>query len=251
MIVANYILHYGMDYLGWSVKSIYDHVDKIFVVYTDQPSHGQGTNLKNLDSREDVMKSLYLFGDPKGKIQVVDGRFPNEGEHRNVVGKHFGTADLILVVDADEVWHENTIGKVISYCQNTPGIHCFKMPFIHFWRSFRYYLSDPSMPDRLIAPKQPPGTYRCVPKEFGPVFHFGYAREEKFIKYKIDIHGHKNEWRPEWFEQRFRAWPANRAMSDLHPTCHHSFWGVAQPFDVNNLPSVLRSHPYYTRDIIE
>jgi hypothetical protein len=252
MIVANYILHYGCDYLAYSVKSIYDHVDKIFVVYTDQPSHGHGTNLLNPETRADVMDALYVFGDPGNKIHVVDGRYAHEGQHRGVVGKHYGAADLILVVDADEIWHENTIGRIIEYCLKTTDVSCFKMPFIHFWRSFKYHLTDPCMPDRLYAPKRTAsyGTYRCVPAEFGPVFHFGYAREERFIKYKIDIHGHKGEWRPEWFESKFKAWPMDRSMSDLHPTCHQNFWGVAKPFELENLPNVLKTHPYYTKDII-
>ena len=249
MIVANYIIHYGNDYLSYSVKSIYDHVDKIFVVYTNHPSHGHGTNLVNPETRADIMYALYAFGDPKNKIEVVDGTFANEGQHRSVVGKHYSHADLILVVDADEVWHENTITKVIPWCLNHPNANCFKMSFIHFWRSFKYVLKDPCTPDRLICPKKRQGI-AYPPPEFGPVFHFGYAREERFIKYKIDIHGHKGEWRNDWFESKFKAWPANRNIGDVHPTCHYNFWGVPQPFDLNGLPSVLKTHPYYNLDII-
>ena len=250
MIVANYIIHYGYDYLPYSVKSIYDHVDKIFVVYTAHPSHGQGTKQVNPETRAEVINSLYLFGDPKNKIEVVDGTFANEGQHRSVINKHYPHSDLTLIVDADEIWHENTISKVIPWCQSQPA-HCFKMSFIHFWRSFKYVLRDPCYPDRLFKPKVAQGSIAYIPAEFGPVFHFGYAREERFIRYKIDIHGHKNEWRHDWFESKFRAWPTNRQIGDVHPTCHQNFWGVPQPFDLNDLPSVLKTHPYYNLDVIQ
>lgn len=248
MIIANYIVHYGSDYLGYSVKSIYDQVDEIFVAYTDQPSHGHGTNLKNPDSKDDVRNALFAFGDPKNKIKWHEGRYHNEGQHRDQIYKIYPTANLIVVADTDEIWNENTLTKSIEFALKQ-NVRTVRMSFIHFWRSFKYYVQDECMPDRFYLPGKPDG-FAYVPKEFGPVLHFGYAREERFIKYKIDIHGHKGEWRQDWFEGKFKAWPNNRQMSDLHPTCHRDFWKTPKEYDINTLPPVLKQHPYFTRDII-
>ncbi len=76
-------------------------------------------------------------------------------------------------------------------------------------------------------------------------FHMGYARSIKDIEYKINIHGHKNEWRAEWMEM-YRNW--KYGMNDVHPTCE-GIWNP-EPFDKTTLPELMRDHPYYDLEAI-
>jgi len=34
------VLHYGLDYLPYAIKSVYDHVDRFHVVYSPHPGRG-------------------------------------------------------------------------------------------------------------------------------------------------------------------------------------------------------------------
>ncbi len=44
------IVHYGADYLGYALKSIYDNVDQMHVIYTPHPSHGYRIDIPSIDS---------------------------------------------------------------------------------------------------------------------------------------------------------------------------------------------------------
>jgi len=105
MIIAFYALHYGSDYLGWSIKSIYDFVDKIYILHTEKPSYGHVSNLSNPDNMQKLIASANLFGDPKGKIKWIDGYWSNEVEHRKHVlqATSNDNPDMILTVDSDEI----------------------------------------------------------------------------------------------------------------------------------------------------
>lgn len=98
MRVESYtILHYGLDYVGSALRSVYDHVDTIHVVYSAHPSHGTQTNLTPPDSREDLMAAALDVG-PKVQWHDVD-RFWTEGPHRDYA-LSLCNGDLALVVDA-------------------------------------------------------------------------------------------------------------------------------------------------------
>jgi hypothetical protein len=243
MIVAYYPIHYGSDYLGYSLKSIYDHVDQIHILYTDRPSHGHGTRLANPDNLDKIKQASMLFGDPKNKIIWHHGHWSNEGQHRDTI---FGiaakaNANMVLAVDTDEIWDaqvlENAIKK--AYAGNC-RYNLIRM--LTFWRSFHKVATDEMMPVRIIMPNAPVGHNYLE----GRVYHFGYARTIDNIEYKLSIHGHRNEWRQDWIHT-FKEWPNSR-NTDLHPTCH-GMWDLTD-FDKSTLPHYMHQHPYYNLERI-
>lgn len=240
------IVHYGSDYLGWAIKSVYDQVDECHVVYTDKPSHGHGQVMKNPDSKQAIRESLFRFGDPQNKIKWTEGRWGNEGAHRMTANDlaQKAEADIVVVVDADEIWQAEGLRRSIEFARANEQ-RAYKAHMIHFWRSFGYVCRDQMMPDRIINRKGKPGTHNYLPNQKSPILHFGYARELKHIQYKISIHGHKNEWRPKWWE-RYQNW--HPGMDDMHPCCLN-IWNP-RPFDREELPKLLKDHPYYDLPII-
>lgn len=244
MIIAYYALHYGSDYLGYSIKSIYDFVDKIYILYTDKPSHGHGTLLQNPDNREKLKAAANLFGDPKGKINWVEGHWHQEGEQRNAITSIANSvnADTIVVVDSDEIWKPETLQNGIRDASNgNERNYCIRM--LTFWRSFSWVCHDEMMPTRIINHKKPGGNNYLGDR----VLHFGYARSIADTNYKMSIHGHKAEWRGDWFNNKFKSWPGS-GNNDLHPTCVNT-WNCV-PYDKLLLPEHLRSHPYYNLSVI-
>jgi len=247
MIIAYYPIHYGSDYLGWSIKSIYDAVDKIYILYTSSPSQGFSTTMYNPDTKEKLLDSANMFGDPKGKIKWIEGQWPNEGVHRAAIrsASSQDSPDMILAVDSDEIWSLDVLESSIREASKAK-INTCTIRMLTLWRSFSWSCTDEMQPIRITLPKMPQGTYRLQVDPEGRVFHFGYARDLKSIKYKLTVQGHRAEWRPEWYP-RYESWPLS-GNNDFHPVVEN-VWNVT-PFDKSRLPFFMKEHPYYNLEII-
>lgn len=244
--VAFVCLHYGSDYLAYAIRSVYDNVDRILVAYSDKPSHGHSSSLVNPDNRQKCYDAAHAF-DTAGKIDWLDGNWSGEGSHRNVVFSRYPEADLVCVVDADEIWHPEQFAAAQEWCLQRDA-RAYKQSLMTPWRSFNWVCHDNMMPDRFYRPKCSPGTFAYVPKEVAQFYHFGYARDIKSMQYKIESHGHKCEWRQEWFQDKFLAWSPTNNIGDLHPTCRDTWNAI--PFDKNQLPTFMREHLYWGLDLI-
>jgi hypothetical protein len=66
------------------------------------------------------------------------------------------------------------------------------------------------------------------------------------MRYKYEIHGHKNELRPDWFEKTYLGW--KKGQGDLHMTSI-GLWEATE-FDKNLLPQVLKNHPNFDKEVI-
>lgn len=247
MIVSQTICLYGADHLPYALRAVEPLVDKVFVFYTSQPSHGTSTNIPCPDSRDDIMRAIDSV--KSTKIVVIEGIYSNESEHRAEIFKYVSDDDLIVVCDADEVWNQDKLEKGIkaAYDHNCER---YKVRMTHLWRSFSWTCTDPMTQDRLIRRAGAGILYSpfsSLPDE-PDIWHLGYARAEKDIAYKIGIHGHRAEWRDEWLNEKFLNW--SPGVIDVHPTCKEDFW-IPQPFDKTKLPIDLYSHPYYNLEIIQ
>jgi hypothetical protein len=246
MIVGFMVMHYGCDYAGYAIKSVYDHVDVMLVAYSPEPSHGHSSSLTNPESKGDCRKAVFSFGDPQNKIRWTEGTYSSEGKHRDVVWNMYPKADLVAVVDADEVWHSDRFATIRDWVLKSPGRN-FKQALRTPWRSFTWVCDDPMMPDRWYKPGKGGDAY--VPQEFGPFYHMGYARKPEYIKYKLSCHGHKCEMRGNWFQDKFIKWETDKTLTDVHPTCEN-MW-TPKKFDREELPPILRQHPYWNLGLIK
>ena len=244
MLFRSYPIHYGSDYLGYSIKSIYDHVDQIHILYANKPSHGHSSNLVNPDTIEKLKSASLRFGDPGSKLIWHHGTWGNEPAQRAMVYKIADEvgADLCLAVDADEIWDKHVLESAIkSAIKKNKKINLIKM--LTFWRCFHKVTTDEMWPIRIIIPNGVEGTNYLD----GRVNHFGYARSIADIEYKISIHGHKSEWRDDWLDL-YKSWPDSKNVG-LHPV-DSSVWRNVNDFDKSTLPEYMRDHPYYNLEKI-
>lgn len=243
-ITASYILHYGKQWLFHSMRSVRPFVDEIRVFYTPKPSHGHTSRLQCPETREELYEISKQFD-----VVWHEGLYPQEGYHRDYAVASCGAAGagIILVVDADEIWLPEELKSALDYVQGDSrriGHYCVNM--LHFWRSLRWVCKDGMWPVRIIVPACDHVTGyvsidRCQP------LHMGYAQTPEIIKYKMSIHGHKDEIRPNWFEQKFLAWQSG--MGDVHPTCVDTW--TPRPYDKGLISDVVGDHPYFHSEIIE
>jgi len=234
------VLHYGLDYLPYAIKSVYDHVDRFHVVYSPHPSHGSRTNTPPPETRSELHAAAMSAG-PKVVWHDVDA-FWEEGQHRDYA-RSLCKGDLVLVVDADEVWDGAVLEDLLRFAydgaQWETRVTC-KTP----WRSFSWLCEDPMQPARVYKPG---GTgYAAYPMDRGWFWHFGYAVRTEIMAYKWLIHGHRVELMPNWFEEKWEPWPP---VDDVHPTCRDNTWDPV-PFDKERLPALMRGHPFWDMEPI-
>ncbi len=257
MIIASYVLHYGKEHLAWSIRSIQDQVDAIQILYSPRPSFSYQSDVPCPESEEELKAEAHRFLRPGKKLYWDSGTWPSEGAHRDqAMGMaSLRGASLILVVDADELWDPVELRFQLDAASRAPERDTL-VPFVHFWRSFNYICSDPSRPVRIVRPS---GVGLRYSDQWRPVLHYGYAQSEAIVRYKIAIHGHRGEWRPEWLAEKFLAWsPDAPAMKDVHPTCgwnssfNDYFWNV-RPVDPPTkmvADPLVFDHPYRVVEVI-
>jgi hypothetical protein len=239
---AYYGLHYGKEWLFHSMRSVVDFVDRIYVFYTPIPSHGHTTEFINPDREAELYDIALQFN--AVWYSGIYGKW--EGQHRDFAVNTCADdgADIVMVVDSDEIWDPFVLTKALEIVDDGVGRN-WRVSMRHFWRSLGWICDDGAMPVRFIKPKHKvsdvyvPANLKC--------WHMGYAQSERLIRYKMSIHGHKNEIRPNWFSNIFQSWEPG--MADVHPT-NVNFWDP-KPFDREQIVHLAGDHPYYNLAIIK
>ena len=242
-ITAQYILHYGKEWLFHSMRSVRPFVDEIRVFYTPKPSHGQKTNVPCPEHRDELFDIACQFD------AICDEHlYKNESQHRGYARDMcvMTGADIILVVDADEIWLPEQLKWVLEHVQ-TQDPCTWRVNMIHFWRSLGWVCRDNMWPERILMPKHPSSVENYIPSDRCRPLHMGYAQSLDIVRYKISIHGHKHEFRWRWFAEKFAGWKPG--MIDVHPTSEN-VW-APEPFDKSLIEDVVGDHPYFHLELIE
>jgi len=247
-VIGLIILHYGKEYLQAAIGSIYPVVDEIIVLYTPTPSHGNRTDLRCPDHFEELYYEAMI--NHGAKVLFEHQSFENEGAQRDYGRNlciHRG-ADIIVVADADEVSDTEILGGLIKDAYDNP-VAKLKVWMRHFYRSFGWCCLDNDRQERIYNVHAPVKSERVADVAEPFVYHMGYAQSVKITQYKIDIHGHKPEWRTDinWFEDKFLNYVPGETK-DVHPVVP-GMWNP-KTFDRSKMPQLLLDHPYYKLPII-
>jgi hypothetical protein len=247
-IIGYSALLYGKDYLGHAIRSIIDEVDEYFVLYTPIGSHGHRTSTPCPDTRDELYDIAYQAAGEK--LRWFESTWTHEGQQRDSIFALAPDADVIVVLDSDEIWPPGLLREAIEET-STWHRRDIRMPMIHYWRSLKQViLHDPAFPVRLIYPNTKSGAETFTPHQ-GPcvqyrtINHFGYAQRSEIVKYKQETHGHKNEWRKDcdWFHDIF--------MNPLRTTDLHPVGSTAWNWESVDVPEFLKDHPFASLDLIE
>jgi len=244
------ILHYGKDYLSYALQSVYHSVDTCHIFYTPSPSHGHTTDTPPIETKEELQAAAYTY-DPDQKVKWYDMLGSRqEGSQRDLALQtvQAAGADLVVVVDCDEVWDREVLESFLTRVWEKGVARNNLVNMIHFWRSFNWACFDEGWPVRIIDLRYS-GSNEYLPAQLGRVFHFGYAVTDRVMRYKWLIHGHKNELRPKWLNEKWLGWIPDTPAWDCHPTNGEGFWN-AERFDKEKLPFFMKAHPFYNLDII-
>ena len=242
-LIAYTALRYGKDYYDAAIRSVIDAVDQYHVLYAVEPSHGHWSDAPCPDS-EDELRAI-AEARAGSKLRWHRGHWRYEGEQRDSIHQFAPDTDVILVLDADEVWPEALIENALLAARYEQS-RTYRAPMVHFFRSMhRAILHDPAFPTRLILPNVRSGEDVL---HGPPICHFGYAQRPEIVAYKWKIHGHLNELRRDvdWFRDVFLA---NR-QTDCHPV-GSEYWNPEPVNPLDYLPAWMSEHPYYGLKVIE
>lgn len=242
-IIAYTRVHYGADYLRDVIRSTEGFAEKHVLLYTPHTSAGFGsTNIPNPDSYH-VLRNIASESGYR-----VEWREKMAMDMRSVTAL-YPDADIVLGLDADEVIAPELFQAIIDAVKSGELTkHMYRLPMIHFWRSFGYVCEDSNHPVRLYLPKNKNDETDYFPNGNGVIYHMGYARTVKDTDYKVRVSAHLREFRPEWWNEIFMKFPER--LEDLHPVCLHGFWN-AKPFDRSTLPEFMHKHEYFELEVIE
>lgn len=236
-------LLYGKTYLDAAIRSIIDSVEEYHVLYAARPSHGHPLDIPAPDSEDELHEIAWQAAGSKLRWHV--GTWVYEHEQRGAIHQVAPDADVIVIVDSDEVYEDGLAADAIAFGLSV-GCRQLLLPFTHLWRSFsRGFAHDPAYPTRLFFPKQHGETVTLPTTK--RVWHYGYAQPSAVVQYKMQAHGHFNEFRRDvnWFQEVYMA---NRQY-DCHPI-GSEYWNV-EAVDLTHLPSVLQDHPLRNVEVIE
>lgn len=241
-VVGFTALHYGKPYYEAAIRSIIDDVDTYYVIYSPTGSHGHRSSAVCPDTRDELYAiAERVAGD---KLAWVEGEFPHEGAQRDYLFTIAPDADVVVVCDSDEIYPPQVVNIAIEQTK-TWRRRNIRLPFVHFWRSFhRAILRDPAYPVRIIYPHVKDGEETAPVR---PIAHMGYAIPVELMRYKWQIHGHKNELRRDvdFFTDIYEA---NRQY-DTHPV-GSDYWNPEPVNPLDFMPVWMADHPYFGLEVI-
>lgn len=259
MRLGFWAVHFGKDYLRWAIASARDAVDELHVLYASKPSYGFTVPGAVCPDTEEELHAEALIGAAGKKLvwhRIAGTR--TEGEHKNharTIAQRLGASTYILM-DADEVWDAVSLKKSFEYIENSPTeAGRWQVNFHHFWRSWRYTISDHFRPIRFVNMKwsQHKDAHIPLEEQGWPIFHFGYAQGEPIMRYKFTCHSHRPELVEhkidEWLEKKFYGWkPGDEGWH--HPSL--SLWvpSATDEATLTKMREIMPDHPHKDLELV-
>lgn len=238
-------VHYGKEYLRESLLSVVNYVNEMVIAYSKYPSHGQRVKQTCPDTEEEIfLICKEVLGDKF--IWRRSDSYANEATHRDVRYHHASGYDLILSIDADEVYKEFDIQNALTFAFNNQERYYGINGYVNFWRSFNFACYDGFRPIRIenLNNNNQKQNLNCPLT----VYHFSTCQSEPVLRYKMKAFGHASEIRKNWFDEKYYAWTPDKQVQDIHPVSIN-LWN-AVPFDKELLPEYLKQHPNFNKILI-
>jgi len=279
-IAAVYCVYNEEEYIEYSIRSILESVDQIYVLLSQGPYTAYNPRAEERFAREDrTAEIVSALAARHRSITLVRGLWRSELEHRNA-GMQLAWRDghaYYFLVDGDEVYRADHLGNLRQAVKEHPRVGQFIIKCDLFWRSFRYripYSELSWMPRRLfrmtrwsrLGKSQIPIPWRCrftgnnKTDSWGSVlhldpgqirfYHFSFARSPAKMLEKLSTYSHAHEIRERWFEDVWLRWPTQRDLRNLNPVDPPKM-PAALRVEPDDLPEIMRRHPYYALDVIE
>lgn len=256
-IVALYKTFDGEEWIAASLASIYDRVDSIVMVHSDVSWTGDHGN-----TVEPVARAWTEQHDAAGKVHHIHADRPTQEEQYAAGLKHIDqtwrSTDLLMLVDADEVWDAGALTRAIDKIRRTrQGYVAFRTQ-MHSYLKSPLFRVKPAWGVPVVFLKEPAlvlesaRAWQAEPHMLlGGVWfhHFTYVRQtaervrQKILRSCVGD-GDADEQvldLDRWFREKWDELPAART---LHPFAGQSeAWQGVEVIEKRWLPEAVRDHP--------
>ncbi|MBI4342074.1 MAG: glycosyltransferase [Candidatus Omnitrophica bacterium] len=276
-IAACYSVYNEEEYLEYSIRSLYDAVDRIVVCLGLAPWSAYNPDVRATFTERDRTEQIVdapAKGDPK--FIVRKGVWDSEVAQRNAAMACCLEAGMeyYFLVDGDELYRRDHLTAIREEIEAHPEVGTFHVKCDVLWRSFRYrvpYTGVKWTPWRIFRIARSrrvlglPLPYRCrftgpnrtnslgprylIPPQKATFYHFGFARTAQRMRLRLAASEQQRHFVERWFEDVWLRWPEQRSMKHLAQLDPSSL-SEAVAVDPSDLPEVLRSHPYWNLEII-
>lgn len=249
-IFVEMITYNGMPLLEAAIKSTLPYVDKIVVV--DGSAYGPST-----DDTAALIKSLPKVTYIAGTYQREDGRWDEAAQRRAALDTmERSENNWLLYQDADEVWDEENILRLISHLEAQPQEVCYcTYRWLNFWltphqtiRGGCFEVRRPDMVNRLAIVNRTP--WSALRTDFPDVcfHHYSHAMPKSRCDWRVKEYFARGDYQrhialgllpdtelPADAWEKFKAWHDehwynNPIMPDI----------VIEPFTGKHHPEIVR-----------
>lgn len=174
--------------------------------------------------------------------EVIVGYWSTEAEQRNYGLAMLRDYDWILIVDADELYSQTDIAKLISTLSQatTPAARTNKM--VTYWKTTDYVFDPADGHEPIIAvnPKKalfsehrqirqfvdhvPEFSQELIPVT---IHHMSWVKSDAKVKEKIQSFSHADQIRPGWYEEVWLKWTPE--MENIRPYGRERSQAVKKP----------------------
>mgnify|MGYP001162307186 CR=1 FL=1 len=236
---AIYRIHYGLDFLGKSIESIMDQVDKVFVFWSKKPWFKGCKNLPPMNEniaqfcKDKDYRNVVVF---EREYDKPDNQFKKIYDE---VCQYYPRPDQILMMEPDMVWDKNELKKIWELKDNEIS---FKQ--IEFWKNEEWYIKrdrpGPTLYNGTVNStlkgcwsdkRKTHDTIKC--------FNYGFCLSPEVMKYKHEVAIQSSKYygdsQPsvEWYEKKWLNWTPE--TEDLEISEAHRHY-------------IKKAYPYGTKD---
>lgn len=278
--------HNEEEFIGLTLASIYDEVDKIIVIEGAVKNRPNSTpDGHSTDKTIEIIKDFKANKDPKKKVVHCSiGRHWNSLEEMKQTFLDMSMPnDVLIINDADEFYVPEDIRRVRQFFDENPHATELIVNFLHFYKDFQHiavpgpewstahqriikysrnakYNSHPVLTDAdghctYFSPNYQ--HRRFVPKNPINVYHYGYARsgmenimrqKQEYYEKELASHGSANKK----FDQKVKDWFNNTDIALEYDGSHpeiikqHVMYGFTYPNPINSNGN-WKNDPHYSK----
>lgn len=242
------------DWISAMIEGCHPVVDRLFFMvsrtyWTGAPGSNEGT-----------LAAIRAYPDLEGKIEIIEGEWPDEVAARNTGLALCRQYDLqfAVIVDADEIYDPGVLGMMMEFAKCERTADAWILPQTTYWKTYRYKIDSTGHNGQLgIVRIGEPKFVRLrtttarrvssVPLALGVCHHLSYVRTNDQMLTKLTYSPHASEFLPGWFNNVWLRWDEDHTLRNLHPT-RPRWFPCAVLQNPQRYPPALRK--WYDRDAL-
>lgn len=156
------------------------------------------------------------------RIELLEGDWGSESATRNAGMDHLDDCDYVFMIDSDEILLDSDLRMLVEMCRT--GTHAaIAVKLYTYWKTPEFRIEPPENGTIKMVLR---GDVRVVgvreirePHATSEAWcrHLSYVRTDEEVQEKMRLSGHAREFRPDWYEQVWRAWDRDHELENLHP----------------------------------